>query len=145
MKKSMLWVSLVLLLGSAATTTAWADHNERTTEDKAILIGGSAAAGAVLGGLLGGGKGAVAGAVAGGAGSAIYDRATRDRGHQTERSTREKAILIGGSAGAGAVSGGIAGGKTGALIGAAIGGAGGYILHKKTEDRDGEDYRYYRR
>jgi hypothetical protein len=145
LKKAIIVVCLGMLLVPATGSTAWAYRNERSNRDKAILIGGSAAAGAVLGGLLGGGKGAVAGAIAGGAGSAIYDRATQDRGYRTERTTREKAILIGGSAGAGAVSGAIAGGKTGALIGAAIGGVGGYILHKKTEDRDDEAYRYWRR
>jgi hypothetical protein len=43
------------------------------------IVGGSAAAGAVIGGLAGGGKGAALGAVVGGVGGLIVDRATRDR------------------------------------------------------------------
>lgn len=131
-RTSMLAMFLVLVLAAWSTSsTALADHNERSTKSKAAVIGGGAAAGAVLGGLLGGKKGALAGAIGGGAGAAIYDKATGDDdGH--ERSSRDKAILIGGSAAAGAAAGGLSKGKKGALIGAAIGAAGGYVLHKKT-------------
>ncbi len=140
LKKAVLslFVSLVLI---GCVPGLRAQDYERNTGNRALIIGGSAAAGAVLGGVLGGAKGAAAGAIAGGAGGAIYDRATNDDGYYYgNRSAGDKAIIIGGGAGAGAVAGGIAGGGKGAIIGAAIGGAGGYILHKKTENRG---YGYY--
>jgi hypothetical protein len=54
-------------------------RDERSAGKSAAIIGGSAAAGAVIGGLAGGGKGAAVGAVAGGIGGLIVDRTTRDR------------------------------------------------------------------
>jgi hypothetical protein len=84
--------------------------------------------------LAGGGKGAAIGAIAGGAGGYVYDRVTRDKQAQIsgERSTAEKAAIIGGGAATGAAIGGLAGGGKGALIGAAAGGAGGYIYDRVT-------------
>ena len=52
---------------------------ERSAGQSAAIIGGSAAAGAVIGGLSGGTKGAIIGAAVGGVGGLVYDRATRDR------------------------------------------------------------------
>ena len=47
---------------------------------------------------------------------------------ETKPSWQKRAVIIGGSAGAGAGIGALAGGKKGALIGAAIGGGGAAIL-----------------
>ena len=106
----------------------------RSTAKSAAIIAGSAAGGAAVGALAGGGKGAAMGAIAGGAGGYVYDRVTRDRQAQItrERSTAEKAAVIGGGAATGAAIGGLAGGGKGALIGAAAGGVGGYIFDRVT-------------
>jgi hypothetical protein len=50
----------------------------RSAGQSAAIIGGSAAAGAVVGGLSGGKKGAIIGAAVGGVGGLIYDRTTRN-------------------------------------------------------------------
>jgi hypothetical protein len=131
MGKKAIVVALMFVLVGAAGAGSAAVAAERSGKQKAVLIGGSTAAGAVLGGLLGGKKGAISGAIAGGSGAYIYDRATRDR--YGYRSGRDKLVTIGGSTAAGAAVGGIAGGMKGAVIGGAIGAAGGYILHKKTD------------
>jgi hypothetical protein len=55
-------------------------YEERSPGKSAAIIGGSAAAGAVVGGLTGGKKGAIIGGAVGGVGGLIYDRATKDRG-----------------------------------------------------------------
>jgi hypothetical protein len=52
---------------------------KRSWEKDALIIGGSAGAGALIGGVAGGGKGAAVGATAGGIGGLIYDLAARDR------------------------------------------------------------------
>jgi hypothetical protein len=143
MKKTSVVLGMMLLPAGISLNTPMlrAEHDDRSGKEKALIIGGSAAAGAALGGLLGGKRGAVAGAIAGGSGGAVYDRATTDdRNRRGERSGADTAILIGGSSGAGAVAGGILGGTQGALIGAGIGAAGGYILHKTTEDDWDRDY-----
>lgn len=54
-----------------------AHPNHRSWEKEAMIIGGSAGAGAVVGALAGGKKGAGIGAGAGGVGGLIYDLATR--------------------------------------------------------------------
>jgi outer membrane lipoprotein SlyB len=54
-------------------------NGRRSTEKSAVIIGGTAAAGAVLGGIAGGGKGAAIGALSGGAIGAIYDRLTHKK------------------------------------------------------------------
>jgi len=54
-------------------------QQERSVGQSAAIIGGSAAAGAVVGGLSGGTKGAIIGGAIGGVGGLIYDRATRNR------------------------------------------------------------------
>jgi hypothetical protein len=53
-------------------------RSTRSAGKSAAIIGGSAAAGAVLGGLTGGKKGAIIGAAVGGVGGLIYDRTTKD-------------------------------------------------------------------
>jgi len=52
---------------------------KRSWEKEALIIGGSAGAGAAIGGLAGGKKGAGIGAAAGGVGGLIYDLATRNK------------------------------------------------------------------
>jgi hypothetical protein len=52
---------------------------ERSKTKSAVIIGGGAAAGAVIGGIAGGGKGAAIGALGGGAAGLIYDRMTKNR------------------------------------------------------------------
>ena len=52
---------------------------KRSTKKSVAIVGGSAAAGAVIGALAGGGKGAAIGALAGGGGGFVYDRATRKK------------------------------------------------------------------
>ncbi len=132
-KKAVSFILIFLLVGMLGNNAIlFAEHNERSVKKSAVIIGGSTAAGAILGGLMGGKKGAAAGAIAGGGGAAVYDAATRDRGHYSDRSAKDRAIIIGGSTAAGATAGGIAGGKKGALIGALIGAGGGYVLDKKT-------------
>ncbi len=54
-------------------------RSTRSAGASAAIVGGSAAAGAVVGGLVKGGKGAAIGAAVGGIGGLIYDRKTRDR------------------------------------------------------------------
>jgi hypothetical protein len=137
MKRALITsIGLFLVLG-LATPSTWAQYGERSTRDQTLIIAGGTAAGAVIGGMAGGQKGALAGAIAGGAGSAIYNQATKeDPYYRGERTGRDKALIIGGGAGAGAVAGGIMGGTKGAIIGAGIGAAGGYILHKKTDNPD---------
>ncbi len=52
---------------------------KRSMEKSALVIGGSAGAGALVGGLAKGGKGAAIGALAGGLGGLAYDLATRNK------------------------------------------------------------------
>jgi len=61
-------------------TRADREHaKKRTWEKDALIVGGSAGAGALIGAVAGGGKGAAIGATGGGIGGLIYDLATRDR------------------------------------------------------------------
>jgi hypothetical protein len=53
-------------------------RGQRSAGKSAAIVGGSAAAGAVIGGLTRGGKGAAVGAVVGGIGGLVYDRATKN-------------------------------------------------------------------
>jgi outer membrane lipoprotein SlyB len=134
---------------------------ERSKTKSAAIIGGSAAAGAVIGGLAGGGKGAAIGAVGGGAAGLVYDRMThknrvpadeisrdsydygqnsdaryRDKDERGEgRSTAKSAAIIGGGAAAGAGVGAAAGGGKGAAIGALGGAAAGLIYDRVTKNR----------
>lgn len=52
------------------------EPQRRSTKTSAMIVAGSAGAGAAIGGIAGGGKGAAIGAIAGGVGGLIYDRAT---------------------------------------------------------------------
>jgi len=54
-------------------------HHRRSFEKEALIVGGSAAGGALIGGLAGGGKGAGIGAASGGIAGLIYDLATRNK------------------------------------------------------------------
>jgi len=54
----------------------YSDYGRRSKGKSAAIIGGSAAAGAVIGALAGRGKGAAIGALIGGVGGLIYDRST---------------------------------------------------------------------
>ena len=79
----------------------------------------------------------------------VKDRATRDEitqspaivekqaepAHANKRSWEKEALIIGGSAGAGAAVGAVSGGKKGAGIGAAAGGVGGLIYDLVTRDK----------
>jgi hypothetical protein len=56
----------------------------------------------------------------------------RERAHPQQRSWEKDALIIGGSAGAGAAVGAITGGKKGAGIGAGAGGLGGLIYDLAT-------------
>jgi hypothetical protein len=51
----------------------------RSGRKSALIIGGSAAGGAITGALIGGKKGAVIGGLVGGAGGTVYDRKTRKK------------------------------------------------------------------
>ena len=55
------------------------NRTKRSWEQEALIIGGSAGAGAAIGALAGGTKGAGIGAAAGGVGGLIYDLVTRDK------------------------------------------------------------------
>jgi hypothetical protein len=54
-------------------------REQRSTGKSAAIIGGSAAAGAVIGGLAGDGKGAAIGAIAGAIGGVVVDQTTKNR------------------------------------------------------------------
>jgi hypothetical protein len=53
--------------------------NQRSWEKQALIIGGTAGAGAAIGAIAGGGKGAGIGAAAGGVGGLIYDLVTKNK------------------------------------------------------------------
>ncbi len=54
-------------------------HRKRSWEREALIVGGSAGAGAAIGGLAKGKKGAAVGALTGGVAGLVYDLATRNR------------------------------------------------------------------
>jgi hypothetical protein len=54
-------------------------RNKQSWEKDALIVGGSAGAGALIGAVAKGGKGAAVGATAGGIGGLIYDLATRHK------------------------------------------------------------------
>jgi hypothetical protein len=58
-----------------------------------------------------------------------------ERAHRRQRSWEKEALIIGGSAGAGAAVGALTGGKKGAGIGAAAGGIGGLIYDLATRKK----------
>ena len=54
-------------------------NNKRSLKKSALIVGGSAGAGAAIGAVAGGGKGAAIGAISGGVAGLIYDLATRNK------------------------------------------------------------------
>ena len=56
-----------------------AEKNKRSWQKEALIIGGSAGAGAAIGAVAGGKKGAVIGAVSGGVAGTVYDLMTRNK------------------------------------------------------------------
>jgi uncharacterized protein YcfJ len=54
-------------------------QKKRSLKKEALIVGGSAGAGAAIGAAAGGGKGAAIGAVTGGVAGLIYDLATRNK------------------------------------------------------------------
>jgi hypothetical protein len=54
-------------------------QKKRTWQNEALIIGGSAGAGAAIGPVAGGGKGAGIGALSGGIAGLVYDLATRNK------------------------------------------------------------------
>jgi len=65
--------------GMVETRPELQPRNKRSWEKEALIIGGSAGAGAAIGALAGGKKGAGVGAAAGGVGGLIYDVITRNK------------------------------------------------------------------
>lgn len=62
--------------GEVSTSTPQPVIKQRSKKKSALIVGGSAAAGAAIGALAGGGKGAGIGAIAGGISGLVYDRTT---------------------------------------------------------------------
>jgi len=54
-------------------------HKKRTLDREALIVGGSAGAGAAIGAVAGGGKGAGIGALSGGVAGLVYDLMTRNK------------------------------------------------------------------
>jgi hypothetical protein len=61
------------------STTVYQTQKNRTLQKEALIIGGSAGAGAAIGAVAGGGKGAGIGALSGGIAGLVYDLATRNK------------------------------------------------------------------
>ncbi len=62
-----------------AAAPVYQSHNKRSFGKEALIVGGSAGAGAAIGALAGGGKGAGIGALSGGIAGLVYDLATRNK------------------------------------------------------------------
>jgi hypothetical protein len=67
------------VVASAPARTTTVERKRRSWQKEALIIGGSAGAGAAIGAVAGGGKGAAIGALSGGAAGTIYDVATRNK------------------------------------------------------------------
>lgn len=95
MRKKLYAAILGLALLFAATTTTnaqswrYRDRDRFSKGEKAAVIGGSAAAGAVLGGLLGGKKGAILGGILGAGGGTGYV-VLKDRYDDDDRDWRNR-------------------------------------------------------
>jgi hypothetical protein len=77
-KLSAAIVGLALLLAATTSANAQSFGNRLSGGEKAAIIGGSAAAGALIGGLLGGKKGAVIGGLVGAGGGTAYSLSRSD-------------------------------------------------------------------
>lgn len=64
----------------------------------------------------------------------VRTREAASETRRTRRSWKKEALIIGGSAGAGAAIGGVAGGKKGAAVGALAGGAAGLVYDLATRN-----------
>lgn len=62
-----------------AAPVASSPEKKRTWQKEALIVGGSAGAGAAIGAVAGGKKGAAIGAVSGGVAGLVYDLATRNK------------------------------------------------------------------
>ena len=62
-----------------AAAPVYQPHKKRSFGREALIVGGSAGAGAAIGALAGGGKGAGIGALSGGIAGLVYDLATRNK------------------------------------------------------------------
>ena len=76
-KLSAAILGLALLFAATAPANAQSFGNRLSGGEKAAIIGGSAAAGAVIGGLLGGKKGAIIGGLVGAGGGTAYSLSRR--------------------------------------------------------------------
>ena len=63
----------------APVQTRISETKKRSLQKEALIIGGSAGAGAAIGAIAGGGKGAGIGALSGGIAGLVYDLATRNQ------------------------------------------------------------------
>jgi hypothetical protein len=63
---------------TVSTTRTVSQTHKRSIKKSALIVGGSAGAGAAIGAVAGGGKGAAIGAMSGGVAGLIYDLATRN-------------------------------------------------------------------
>jgi uncharacterized protein YcfJ len=64
---------------NVTTRTVSETQSKRSLKKSALIVGGSAGAGAAIGAVAGGGKGAAIGAVSGGVAGLVYDLATRNK------------------------------------------------------------------
>jgi uncharacterized protein YcfJ len=64
---------------SVTTRTVSQTQSKRSLKKSALIVGGSAGAGAAVGAVAGGGKGAAIGAVSGGVAGLVYDLMTRNK------------------------------------------------------------------
>ena len=64
---------------TVTTRTVSQTQSKRSLKKSALIVGGSAGAGAAIGAVAGGGKGAAVGAVSGGVAGLVYDLMTRNK------------------------------------------------------------------
>ena len=70
---------VVYVSNTPAAAPMYQSHKKRSLGREALIVGGSAGAGAAIGAVAGGGKGAGIGALSGGIAGLIYDLATRNK------------------------------------------------------------------
>ncbi len=66
-------------VSNTAAAPVYPSPRKRSLEREALIVGGSAGAGAAIGAVAGGGKGAGIGAISGGIAGLVYDLATRNK------------------------------------------------------------------